>query len=254
VVIGASFIGLEAAASLRHRGLDVQVVGPEPLPLARVLGDELGAFIKQLHEQHGVTFQLGKTVTAIEREQVVLASGERLPADLVVVGVGVSPRTALAEAAGLTVDNGIVVDELLRTSATGVYAAGDVARFPYRRAGAAGGGASATGIRIEHFVVAERQGQAAARALLGRGAPYREVPFFWSAHYDVTISYVGHAARWDRLVITGKLDQRDFAAFYMNDGKVLAVATIGRDGTSLRAEAALEADDDASLEALISGG
>jgi apoptosis-inducing factor 3 len=250
VVIGASFIGLETAASLRHRGLDVQVVGHERLPLARVLGDELGAFIKQLHEQHGVVFHLGTTATAIEPDQVVLASGERLPADLVVMGVGVAPRTALAEAAGLTVDDGVVVDHLLRTSAPGVYAAGDVARFPYRRA--AGGGPA--GIRIEHFVVAERQGQAAARSLLGKGTPYTEAPFFWSLHYDVTINYVGHAARWDRLVTTGKLADRSFAAFFMDGGKVQAVATVGRDGLSLRAEAALEANDDDALEALLAEG
>jgi NADPH-dependent 2,4-dienoyl-CoA reductase/sulfur reductase-like enzyme len=182
-------------------------------------------------------------VAAVKPGEVTLASGESLPAELVVVGVGVAPRTALAEAAGLTVDDGIVVDEMLRTSADDVYAAGDVARAPQ------GGGGSK--VRIEHFVVAERQGQAAARSLLGKAAPYRDVPFFWSQHYDVTIAYVGHAKRWDRLVTHGQLEKRDFAAFYLQDGKVQAVATIGRDQTSLRAEAALEAGDEHALEGLI---
>jgi NADPH-dependent 2,4-dienoyl-CoA reductase/sulfur reductase-like enzyme/nitrite reductase/ring-hydroxylating ferredoxin subunit len=246
VVVGSSFIGLEAAASLRHRGLEVEVVGMDKLPLARVLGDELGTFVKALHESKGVHFRLGHTITAVGPGKVTLDNGDSLPADLVVVGVGVTPRTALAEAAGLTVDNGIVVDEMLRTSAPDVYAAGDVARAPQGRSGSK--------VRIEHFVVAERQGQAAARALLGRGKPYRDVPFFWSAHYDVTISYVGHAARWDGLVTQGQLDKRDFAAFYLLGGKVQAVATIGRDSVSLRAEAALEAGDDKALEALIGEG
>jgi NADPH-dependent 2,4-dienoyl-CoA reductase/sulfur reductase-like enzyme/nitrite reductase/ring-hydroxylating ferredoxin subunit len=245
IVIGASFIGLEAAAALRHRGLEVDVVGDEPVPLARVLGEEIGAYVRRLHEEHGVRFHLGQTPRAIGADDVELASGARLPADLVVVGVGVAPRTALAEAAGIKTDGGIVVDERLQTNAAGVYAAGDVARYPDARSGAP--------VRIEHFVVAERQGQAAARAILGSAAPYRDVPFFWSQHYDVSISYVGHAADWDRLETRGSLDARDFAAFYLRGGRVLAVVTVGRDLVSLRAEAALKAGDDRALEGLMAG-
>jgi NADPH-dependent 2,4-dienoyl-CoA reductase/sulfur reductase-like enzyme/nitrite reductase/ring-hydroxylating ferredoxin subunit len=245
VVVGASFIGLEAAASLRHHGLEVAVVGPEAVPLERVFGEEIGRQVQRLHEDHGVRFHLGCTPEAIRDGEVELSDGTRLPADLGVVGVGVVPRTALAEAAGLAVDRGIVVDEHLGTSADGVWAAGDVARFPDPRTGEP--------IRIEHFVVAERQGQAAARSLVGTGGPYRDVPFFWSQHYDAKISYVGHASSWDRIVSRGSLAGGDLAAFYLRDGRVLAVATVDRDTVSLRAEAAIEAGDETALEALAAG-
>jgi NADPH-dependent 2,4-dienoyl-CoA reductase/sulfur reductase-like enzyme/nitrite reductase/ring-hydroxylating ferredoxin subunit len=243
VVVGASFIGLEVAAALRTRNLEVDVVGPENVPLARVVGDELGAFVRALHEEHGVRFHLGTGVTAVHEHEVALADARRLPADLVVVGIGVTPITALAEQAGLEVDNGIVVDERLRASAPDVYAAGDAARVPDARVG--------DRVRIEPCVVAERQGQAAARSLLGREAPYRDVPFFWSQHYDVTVAYVGHAPRWDRIERRGNLAARDFAAFYLRDRRVLALATVGRDQLSLRTEAALEAGDENMLTALL---
>jgi apoptosis-inducing factor 3 len=243
VVIGASFIGLEAAASLRHRGLEVDVVGPETVPLARILGDEIGAFIRKRHEKEGVRFHLGVTPTAIDDDGVDLSDGERLPADLVVIGVGVVPRTPLAEAAGLKVENGILVDSRLRTSDPHVWAAGDVARYPSPRTGAL--------LRIEHFAVAERQGQAVARSILG-GDAYRDVPFFWSQHYDLTLASVGHAARWDRIETRGSLEVGDFGAFYLKDGRVLSVVTVGRDLLSLRVEAALERGDEDALGALLS--
>jgi NADPH-dependent 2,4-dienoyl-CoA reductase/sulfur reductase-like enzyme/nitrite reductase/ring-hydroxylating ferredoxin subunit len=242
VVIGASFIGLEVAASLRHRGLEIDVVAPEEVPLERVFGGEIGGAVRRLHEEHGVRFHLGRSAQAIAEDAVELDDGTRLEADLVVVGVGVVPRVALAEAAGLEVEGGIVVDDHLRASTPDVYAAGDVARHPDPRTGDL--------VRIEHFVVAERQGQAAARALLG-GGPYRDVPFFWSRHYGVTYRYVGHAASWDRIETRGSLADRDFAAFYLEGGKVLAVVTVGRALVSLRAEAAMEAGDDGALEALL---
>jgi NADPH-dependent 2,4-dienoyl-CoA reductase/sulfur reductase-like enzyme/nitrite reductase/ring-hydroxylating ferredoxin subunit len=242
VVIGASFIGLEAAAALRHRGLEVDVVGPETIPLARVVGEEIGAFVRMRHEREWVRFHLGVTPTAIEDDGVVLSDGKRLHADLVVMGVGVVPRTALAEAAGLKVDGGIVVDSRLRTSDRHVWAAGDVARYPDPRTGEL--------LRIEHFVVAERQGQAAARSILG-GEGHRGVPFFWSQHYDLTLSYVGHATAWERIETRGSLDAGDFAAFYLKNGRVLAVLTVGRDLLGLRAEAAMEAGDDRALAALL---
>ena len=243
VVIGASFIGLEVAASLRHRELDVTVVGPEAVPLARVLGEPIGAFVRRLHEEHGVRFRLGRTPKQIGERSVTLDDGSELEAELVVVGVGVIPRTELAESAGLTVKNGIVVDALFRTSASHVYAAGDVARYPDPITGELS--------RIEHWVLAERQGQAAARSMLGRGQPFRDAPFFWSQHYDVTLAYVGHALSWDRIDTRGSLEQRDFAAAYVKSNRVHAVVTVGKDQISLRAEAAFEAGDSQALARLL---
>lgn len=232
VVVGASFIALEVAASLRARGLAVHVVAPESRPLERVLGAELGDLIRTIHESHDVTFHLGHTVRALESAAVTLDDGARIACDLVVAGIGVRPNDALAHAAGLDVDRGVQVDEQLRTSAPDVFAAGDVARFPDRRGGDA--------IRVEHWVVAQRQGQTAARNMLGAGERFDTIPFFWSRHYDVAINYVGHAARWDRVEIDGSLAARDATVFYRAGGRTLAVATIGRDRTSLEAELAME--------------
>jgi apoptosis-inducing factor 3 len=246
VLVGAGFIGLEVAASLRARGLEVHVVAPEDVPLGRVLGPALGAFVRSVHEEHGVIFRLGTTAKAITRDAVELASGERLPADLVVVGVGVRPEVALAERAGLKVDRGVVVDATLRTSAPNVWAAGDVARWPDARTGAS--------IRVEHWVVAERMGQLAARNVLGRAEPCEIVPFFWSAHYDVTIDYVGHAESWDRVDVDGNFVARNAAVAFRRKGKTLAVATIGRGGVSLEAEAAMERQDEGALARLVPVG
>ncbi len=233
VVIGGSFIGLEVAASLIARGLEVHVVAPDERPLARILGPEFGDFVRAEHERHGVVFHLGHRPAAIEDGIVVLDDGTRLAADLVVTGVGVRPRTGLAEAAGLTVVNGVTVDATLATSAAGIFAAGDIARFPFSTA--EGGSA-----RIEHWVVAERQGQIAALNMLGQRTPYDDVPFFWSLHYDAGIDYVGHAERWDATETVGDIAAGDGQVRFLRDGRLLAVASIGRDREALRAERALE--------------
>ncbi len=232
VVLGASFIGLEVAASLRARELEVHVVAPERLPLERILGPQLGAFIRELHEAHGVQFHLGRSATGFGANAVVLDDGTSLPADFVVAGVGVRPSVRLAEASGLTMDRGVVVDEHLMTSAPDCYAVGDIARWPDPHTGAA--------IRVEHWVVAERQGQTAARNVLGAGERFDAVPFFWSQHYDVAINYVGHAEQWDEIVVDGDPTARDCTVRYVVGGRDAAVATIYRDAVSLKFEVEME--------------
>jgi apoptosis-inducing factor 3 len=232
VVLGASFIGLEVAASLRARDIEVHVVAPEKRPMERILGPQMGDFIRSLHEEHGVTFHLEDTATAIDAGRVILKSGGAIGADLVVVGVGVRPRLALAEKAGLAMDRGVKVDEYLETSSPGIFAAGDIARWPDPHSGAA--------IRVEHWVVAQRQGQTAALNMLGGREKFVAVPFFWSQHYDVPINYVGHAETWDELAIDGDITARDCVLRYKRAGRVLAVASIYRDADSLMAEAAME--------------
>jgi len=237
VVIGASFIGLEAAASLRKRGLDVHVVGRDAHPLERTLGPELGATIRARHEAHGVVFHLGASASAIDADTVTLQDGTVIPADLVVIGIGVKPNVGLASRAGLAMDRGIAVSEYLETSVPGIFAAGDIARWPDVHTGER--------IRVEHWVVAERQGQVAARNMLAsRDGSDRDrfdaVPFFWSKHYDLSVRYVGHAERWDDVAIDGDLSAGDATVTYLARGRPLAVATVGRDRASLRAEAAME--------------
>jgi NADPH-dependent 2,4-dienoyl-CoA reductase/sulfur reductase-like enzyme/nitrite reductase/ring-hydroxylating ferredoxin subunit len=244
VVLGASFIGLEVAASLRARGLEVDVVAPEARPLERVLGAEVGDLVRAVHEEHGVRFHLGEKSSRIEAARVVLESGKALDADLVVIGVGVRPQVALAEAAGLEIDNGVVVNERLETGVPGIYAAGDIARYPYPR--------SSRRARVEHWVHAERQGQVAAENILGAARTFDEPPFFWSAHYDLVINYVGHVDKVERVQIAGNVKKRDATIAYRDaSGKVGAVATIGRDGVNLRAAEALAKDDQAALDAML---
>jgi apoptosis-inducing factor 3 len=231
VVVGASFIGLEVAASLRARKLEVHVVAPDKRPMERILGPDMGDFIRALHEEHGVNFHLATKPKAIDKA-VHLENGEMIEADLVVVGIGVRPRLELAENAGLRVDRGVAVDETLETSAPGIFAAGDIARWPDRHSG--------ENIRVEHWVVAERQGQAAALNMLGERAPFDQVPFFWSQNYDVPINYVGHAGSWQEIEIDGDIKKKHCVLRFKQNGRVAAVASIFRDLESLEAEVVME--------------
>ena len=237
VVIGSSFIGLEVAWSLRERKLEVAVVGRDSVPLGKVLGTEMGNLVRETHEAHGVKFHLGRTPAAIHDQYVQLDDGTKLDCDLVVVGVGVRPNTRLGEQAGIATDNGVLVNEFLETNVPGIFAAGDIARWPDPRAGR---------IRVEHWVVAQRQGQTAARNILGAREPFRTSPFFWSNHFDLHIHYVGHGSGSDDADVSGDLKAKHASIIFRSDGKVSAVASVGRDLENLKAEVALERGEEFS--------
>jgi 3-phenylpropionate/trans-cinnamate dioxygenase ferredoxin reductase subunit len=217
-VIGGGWIGAEVSASLRQLGLPVTMVAPGSVPLERVLGPEVGAVYLDLHLQHGVELAMGRHVTAIRGtdrvEAVETSDGARVEANLVVIGIGAQPRTQVATDAGLTVNDGIVVDEYLETSVPGVFAAGDVAAAWHPLLNAR--------IRLEHWDNAKRQGRAAARNMLGLAEPYDRLPYFFSDQYDLGMEYVGHAPTWDRVVLRGDLTGHEFLAFWLKEGHVVA--------------------------------
>jgi NADPH-dependent 2,4-dienoyl-CoA reductase/sulfur reductase-like enzyme len=243
VVLGASFIGMEVAASLRERGLDVTVVGKETVPFEKQLGARVGAAFVGPHGKQGVAFRLGADIQALEGEHAVeavtLASGERLPADLVVVGFGVKPVTGYVRGVPVNEDGNLTVDGTLR-AAEGLYAAGDIARFPYRGAP----------IRVEHWRVAEQQGRRAALAMLGQGVRYDAVPVFWTIQYMKRLDYIGHARDWDDIVIHGDLDKPEFLAYYVKNGQVIAAVGLDRDKDTAALIALFERRQDWTPDAL----
>ena len=224
VVIGASFIGMEAAASLKTRGCDVTVVAPDKVPFEKILGPEIGRMLQGVHERNGVKFRLGEQVTGFEGDKKVssvkLEGGEQLQADLLVVGIGVKPATAIFDGIELHRDGGVIADKYL-SIAPGIYAAGDIAHFPDARTGDL--------TRIEHWRTAMQLGRTAAHNMAGKSTPFTGVPFFWTTQFDATLNYVGHAADWDRIIVEGDVKTQDFLAFYIKGERILAVAGMNRD-------------------------
>lgn len=232
VIAGGSFIALEAAAALRDRKLDVTVVSPDRHPLARTMGAAVADAIMAVHRERGTAFRLGARIARIEPARVTLDDGTVLPADLVLAGVGVEPRTALAEAAGLEVDDGVVVDERLRSSDRDIYAVGDIARWPDPHSGAS--------IRAEHWTVAQRQGQVAAANAVGHSLRYDVVPFFWTMHFDYSVRLVGHARPDDTVTVDGDPARKKAVLHFTRDGRETAVATVEQDMACLDAELIME--------------
>lgn len=231
IVIGAGFIGAEVAATARGRGADVTIVETLDVPLQRVLGPEIGAACAELHRRNGVELRFGRPVESVVEsgdEVVVTVGGEQLCADLVVVGIGIVPNVELALASGIAVDNGILVDAQCRTSMPNVFAAGDVANHEHPLFGER--------VRVEHFDNANKQGAAAANAMLGRNVNYADPHWFWSDQYDCNLQYAGHAPTWDELVIRGSIEDLDFSAFYLREGRMRAAFGFDRGGDVLIAK------------------
>jgi NADPH-dependent 2,4-dienoyl-CoA reductase/sulfur reductase-like enzyme/nitrite reductase/ring-hydroxylating ferredoxin subunit len=240
VIIGSSFIAMEAAAALRTRGVEVDVVSVEHVPFDRVFGMALGEYITKIHQRNGIRFHLGTVASGYDGQTVTLASGEQIPTDFVIVGIGVQPRTALARSAGAEVDNGVIVDAFLESSVPGIYAAGDIAAYPHPATGQR--------VRIEHWVLAERQGQVAAANMLGANQAFDSAPFFWTEQFGTAVRYVGHAPGWDQVIVDGDVDSGSFTIRYFRDGAHCASASVGRDRDNLEDELELEKRASASAE------
>src|ERR687893_1017608 len=229
VVVGMGFIGSEVAASLRQSGVDVVVVDRNEVPLRRVLGEEVGRVIEGIHHDHGTSMIFEDRVAAFEGagrvERVTTARGRRIECDFVVVGLGTELDTELLVGTGAEIDNGVVVDEYLRTGVDGIYAAGDVGNHYHP--------VFERHIRVEHWQSAFKQGPAAARSMLDKGEPYEEIPWFWSDQYEHNLQYAGFHTEWDELVVRGSMEERNFVAFYRKDGRVLAAVAVNR-GRDLR--------------------
>jgi 3-phenylpropionate/trans-cinnamate dioxygenase ferredoxin reductase subunit len=232
VIAGASFIGMEAAAALRLRHKEVTIVAPEMIPFCHVLGPTIGASLMRLHERHGVQFKRGRMLRAIGRRAVQLDDGTLLPADVVLLGTGTTPHLDLATSAGVAVDDGVLVNAFLETSVSRIYAAGDNVRHPDARSGKR--------ICVQHWTMAQRQGEIAARNILGERVWFAAIPFFWTRQYDMTVSYVGHADDYTHIQVDGSPDAGDCSASFMRDDQLLAYVSIGRDRESLRREQLLE--------------
>lgn len=232
VIIGASFIAMEAAAALRRRGCEVDIVSVEHVPFDRVFGIAMGEHIKRIHEKNGIRFHLGCVASGFDGKTVTIANGERLDADFVLVGIGVQPRVGLARSAGVEVDGGVLVDQFLETSVPGIYAAGDIACYPDPLTGERA--------RIEHWTVAERQGQTVAANMLGDRKRFDSAPFFWSEQFGTTIRYTGYAPRWDQVLVDGDIESGSFTIRYFADGQHCASASVGRDRDNLEDELHLE--------------
>lgn len=239
VIVGAGFIGMEAAAALRMRNIDVHVVAPDELPLIKAVGVHVGSYLKKVHERNGVKFHLGHSVKEIRERSVVLDSGQSLDCDFVIVGAGIHLNTSLAEEAGCRADDGIIVDEYLESTVSDIFVAGDIARWPDPR--------SRRLIRVEHWEVAERQGQIAALNMLGDRVKFADVPFFWTRQYGLKLGYIGHSECFDRMDVMGDMDHDNFAVAYYEDERIAALLTVGRDRENLLAEQALSELDDEKL-------
>lgn len=233
VILGSGFIGLETAAALTKRGLSVHVVSLDTHPLERVLGLDLGEAIRARHEAAGTVFHMQNSIETIGAGTVTLKDGSELSADLVLLGIGVRPRLALAKGAGLTMDHGVSVNDRLQTSDPAIFAAGDIARWPWWD----------EAVRIEHWIVATRQGQVAAENMLGADKPYRDAPFFWTAHHDLRLQYVGFASSWDEATLEGDIAARDCMVSYRRDGRLRAAATVGRPQAAISQAIALTEGD-----------
>lgn len=224
VIVGASFIGLEAAAGLTKQGLSVDVVAPEKVPFEKTFGNEIGKWIQNVHEDNGVSFHLGQSVEKFDGSdsvnQVVLKNGETIETDIVLVGIGVEPVTDYLKDFALNKDKSIDVNSRLK-AADHLYAAGDIASYPDFRTG--------DNIRIEHWRLAQQHGRIAAHNMLDHNVPFRRIPFFWSAQFSAHLLYVGYAKNWDEIYIDGEVSSGDFMAYYIKDGKILAAATSGRE-------------------------